>query len=100
MGAGYPDDYLALPIGPGHTVVACGPARCLTLTSTDAGPARSALLRGIIGDLSVALFTRLCGCSPSQGRFEGSWRLAVPEARPKMTLPPTSTLPDTLGDTP
>ena len=87
MGAGYPAEYLALPIGPGHRVKACGPARCLTLTSTDAGPDRSALLRGIIGDLSVELFAKLCGCSPSRGTFAGSWKLLGPA----IALPETST---------
>lgn len=87
MGSGYPASYLALPIGPGHRVRACGPARCLTLTSTDAGPDRSALQRGIIGDLSVELFTELCGCPPTTGRFAGSWKLLGPA----IALPETST---------
>src|SRR5688572_26534534 len=72
VGAGFPDDYLALPIGPGHRVTLCGPARCLSLTSTDAGPNREMLRAGRIADVSAPLFVRLCGCPASQGLFRGS----------------------------
>lgn len=84
MGAGYPADYLALPIGPGHLVRVCGPARCLTLVSTDAGPNRQSLLAGRIADVSVELFRKLSGLPASAGLFRGSWRLTIP-------LPETST---------
>lgn len=84
--ASYPDDYLAIPIGPGIRVQVCGPARCLSLVSTDAGPNRAMLLRGRIADVSIPLFRRLCSCSESRGYFEGSWHVG-----PRMTLPPTST---------
>jgi hypothetical protein len=88
MGPGYPANYLALPIGPGHRVRLCGPRQCLVLTSTDAGPNRASLEAGRIADVSVELFARLC-CDPSQGGFSGSWR--VVGASP--TLPPTDTAP-------
>lgn len=89
MGAGFPDDYLALPIGPGHRVTVCGPSRCLSLTSTDAGPDREALEAGRIADVSVPLFERLCSCPASTGLFYGSWRVGGPGP----TLPPTDTAP-------
>jgi hypothetical protein len=91
MGPGYPAHYLAIPLGPGVRVSICGPARCLTLTSTDAGPNRAMLQAGRIADVSVPLFRSLCGCSESRGAFTGSWRLAG--IGPRMTLPPTDTLP-------
>jgi hypothetical protein len=75
MGAGYPADYLAIPIGPGHTVTLCGPAECLVLTSTDAGPSRASLEDGRIADVSVQLFERLCKCPASRGWFAGSWHV-------------------------
>ena len=94
MGSGYPANYLAIPIGPGHRVKVCGPARCLTLTSTDAGPNRAMLQAGRIADVSPELFERLCGCPSSRGVFTGSWRVAGGEARTRATLPPTDTLAD------
>lgn len=87
MGAGYPASYLALPIGAGHRVRICGPARCLTLTSTDAGPDRAMLQAGRIADVSVQTFESLCGCPSSRGTFQGSWKLVGPS----IPLPETST---------
>jgi hypothetical protein len=86
MGPGYPDSYLALPIGPGHRVRLCGPRACVIATSTDAGPNRAMLEAGRIADVSEALFRTLC-CDPSRGTFVGSWRLA-----PFVALPETSTV--------
>jgi len=75
MGAGFPADYLAIPIGPGVTVTICGPAQCLVRTSTDAGPSRASLEAGRIADVSVELFRELCGCDESRGWFRGSWHV-------------------------
>jgi hypothetical protein len=75
VGAGFPDSYLAIPLGPGHVVTVCGPAKCLVLTSTDAGPNHDALVAGRIADVSVPLFRALCGCDESRGYFAGSWHV-------------------------
>ncbi len=85
MGAGYPAEYLAVPLGPGVRVTICGPRTCLTLTSTDAGPNRASLRAGRIADVSIPLFRRLCGCSETRGYFRGSWRVGGPAPTPPQT---------------
>jgi len=68
MGYAFPPSYLALPHGRGVRARICGPRGCVTMTSTDAGPAkymqRAPYYR--IADLSVAAFWRVCG-SPRLG---------------------------------
>jgi hypothetical protein len=58
--------YLALPEGPGHTVVICG-ARCLTMTSTDAGPSKAMQRKGRIADIAVRKWEYICALPRSSG---------------------------------
>ena len=74
MGPGYADSYLALPIGRGYTVKLCGPASCRTMTSNDVGPNQS-VHPDRIADVSVGVFTALCGVPASAGLCEGSWTI-------------------------
>lgn len=83
-GAG--SDYLALPIGRGHTVELCGPASCRVMTSTDIGP-HQGIHPDRIADVGPSTFRELCGCPSSRGLFRGSWSVV-----PTITLPPTDTL--------
>jgi hypothetical protein len=76
--------YLAIPLGPGVRVRICA-ERCLTLTSTDAGPNREMLLAGRIADVDMRTFEFLCQCPASQGLVHGRWFLAI-------DLPATDTL--------
>ena len=73
MGSGWPARYLALPIGPGYRVNLCGPAICLHVVSTDAGPSLAMQRKGRVADLSVQLFERLCGCPARFGLTVVSW---------------------------
>lgn len=73
MGAGWPADYLALPIGPGHRVELCGAGGCLELVSTDAGPAEAMLDAGRIADASVEIFEAVCGVPASRGLCPVTW---------------------------
>lgn len=72
MGSGYPADYLAIPLGPGVTVKLCG-VRCGIYVSTDAGPARSMLVRGRIADASVSIFEYVCQAPASVGLCDARW---------------------------
>ena len=90
MGSGYPDSYLALPIGRGHTVRLCGPAACRTMTSNDVGPDQR-VHPDRIADVSARVFEELCGVPASAGLCRGSWTL-VDDALPDK-LPETDTLP-------
>jgi hypothetical protein len=76
--------YLALPGGPGIRVVICG-ARCLTMTSTDAGPDRAMQRAGRIADIAVRKWEYICGVPRSVGLCP----VTVTAAR---TLPATSTV--------
>jgi hypothetical protein len=80
--------YLALPIGPGHTVRLCGPAGCLVMRSTDAGPALFRQREGRIADLAVDKFEQICGVSRRFGSCPGSWTVVDP-----IQLPSTDTEP-------
>ena len=75
-GASHGPAYLALPIGPGHRVELCGPAGCLTLVSTDAGPDRERQRAGRIADLAVGLWESISGVPRGYGGFVGTWTLA------------------------
>lgn len=82
--------YLALPAGRGIRVTICGPAGCVTRTSTDAGPDRAMQRAGRIADLSWADFRRICGCDPY---LAGLVRVTVRAAGPAVTPPPTDVAP-------
>ena len=59
--------YLAIPEGPGVRVVVCAQLhrdRCVTRTSTDAGPALFMQRAGRVADLSFVDFAALCRCDP------------------------------------
>jgi hypothetical protein len=88
MGSGYPDSYLALPIGRGHTVRICGPAACRTMTSNDVGP-HQGIHPDRIADVSARVFEELCGVPASAGLCRGSWTL-VDDTLPD-ELPQTDT---------
>ena len=66
------DDYLAIPVGPGHRVRVCGPALCLTLRSNDAGPTLAMQRQGRIADLAVGLWERICGVDRRFGGCPGT----------------------------
>ncbi len=89
VGPSYGPTYLALPEGPGHTVTICGPADCVTRTSTDAGPDLAMQRAGRVADLSFADFHRVCGCDPWQ---RGLINVTVTYG-PTLTPPPTDTEP-------
>ena len=86
MGSGFPDSYLALPIGRGYTVRLCGPASCRTMTSNDVGPNQS-VHPDRIADVSPAVFEALCGVPASAGLCLGSWKVVEGPG----DLPPTDT---------
>ena len=65
--------YLAIPIGPGHRVTVCGPADCVELVSTDAGPDLERQREGRIADVAVGLWERICGVDRRFGGCPGSW---------------------------
>lgn len=88
VGPAYGSSYLALPEGPGHTVTICGPADCVTRTSTDAGPDLAMQRAGRVADLSFADFHRVCGCDPWS---VGLTRVTVSYGGPSITPPPTDT---------
>ena len=93
MGAGYPDDYLALPcqrngVQCGLLVELCGPAACRVMRQVDYGPSQR-VHPDRIADVSVSTFEYLCGCPASRGRFEGRWSVV----EPALTLPPTDSEP-------
>lgn len=67
-------NYLAIPIGPGHLVKICGPAACLTLRSTDAGPNHERLVAGRIADVALGHWKTICGLPQSRGTCRGSWQ--------------------------
>jgi hypothetical protein len=87
--------YLALPEHrwgrPGITVRICGPAACVTRTSTDAGPDRAMQRRGRVADLNAWDFVRVCGCSASRGLVRVTVTYDLDAVR--STLPPTETTP-------
>jgi len=65
--ARYGARYLALPEGAGVRVRLCGAARCVVMTSNDAGPDLAMQRKGRIVDLSAALFKRITGLPLSHG---------------------------------
>ena len=64
MDPSYGASYLALPSGPGHRVLICSVERCVTRTSTDAGPDLAMQRAGRVADLSYRDAAFLCGCDP------------------------------------
>ena len=66
MGPGFGRSYLALPEGPGHRVRICA-KRCLTMTSTDAGPAKSMQRAGRICDMNDWAWAYVTGKPLSAG---------------------------------
>lgn len=66
MGPGCGRSYLALPGGPGHHVRICA-ARCLVMTSTDAGPALFLQRRGRIADMNDWAWSYVTGLPLSRG---------------------------------
>jgi hypothetical protein len=86
MGSGFPDDYLALPIGRGITVRICGAASCRTMTSNDVGPDQR-VHPDRIADVSARTFERLCGVPASAGLCDGSYTILEGLGE----LPPTDT---------
>lgn len=85
VAASYGPRYLALPDGPGLTVTICGPAACVTRTSTDAGPDLAMQRKGRIADLSFADFATVCGCTP---RLIGTVEVTIQDGA-GVTPPPT-----------
>lgn len=83
--------YVAIPIGPGHRIRICGPADCVDVTSTDAGPNHKMLVAGRIADLALrstageSWWERICGVPKRFGLCPGSWTLIGAAA----TLPAT-----------
>lgn len=71
MPARFGPDYLALPAGPGYTVRICA-ARCLVMTSNDAGPDRAMQRAGRVADLAVEAWEYVCGLPRSRGLCEVS----------------------------
>lgn len=65
--------YLAIPIGPGYRVRVCGPAACVVMRSTDAGPNHERLEAGRIADVAVGTWERICGVPRRFGLCPGSW---------------------------
>jgi hypothetical protein len=69
---------------PGIRVQVCGPAGCITRTSTDAGPSLEMQRAGRVVDLARNDFERVCGCPWSVGlvavtvRYGGAVDGAVP----------------------
>jgi hypothetical protein len=59
----YGSRYLALPGGPGIRVTICA-KRCVTRTSTDAGPSLQRQRAGRVADVSWSDFRWICRCSP------------------------------------
>ena len=82
------DDYLALPEGPGVTVTICA-ARCLTMTSNDAGPDKAMQRAGRVADIGVVAWEHICGVPRSRGLC----RVTVDYGGATATLPPTDTAP-------
>jgi len=76
--------YLALPGGPGIRVTICG-ARCLTMTSTDAGPSKAMQRLGRVADIGVRSWEYICGVPRSVGLCPVTVQYAV-------ALPSTDTV--------
>lgn len=55
--------WIAWPQGPGWMLRICGPADCVVVVTTDAGPDRAMQREGRIVDLDVATFERVAGAS-------------------------------------
>jgi len=90
VGPPYGSRYLALPEGPGVTVTICHKSRCVTRTSTDAGPDKAMQRAGRVADLSWADFKRLCLCDPY---VVGLLRVTVDYGGPSVTPPATDVTP-------
>jgi hypothetical protein len=86
MPESYGDDYLALPDGPGITVTICA-KRCLTMTSTDAGPDKAMQRAGRVADIGINAWEYICGLP----RSAGLCRVTVDYGGPTVTPPPTDT---------
>lgn len=80
--------YLALREPRGTVVEICGPADCLTRTSTDFGPVLPLWQAGRIADVSAADFPRICGVPLRFGLCPGSYLVLK---RPRIALPNTAT---------
>ena len=66
MGPGFGRSYLALPKGKGIRVRLCA-KRCLTMTSTDAGPSLAMQRAGRIADLNDWAWAYVSGLPLSRG---------------------------------
>lgn len=55
------DGWLAWPGGPGWKLRVCGPASCVVVVTTDAGPDRAMQRAGRVVDLDVSTFERVAG---------------------------------------
>lgn len=64
--------YLAIPAGKGVTVEICGPAGCVTRTSTDAGPDLARQRAGKIADLNITDWLAISGVPLKYGGFSGT----------------------------
>ncbi len=85
VSASYGPRYLALPLPRGTVARICGPAACLTRTSTDYGPDQR-VHPDRIADVSAADFETLSGVPLSFGLFPGSVTI---ERKGGPQLPPT-----------
>lgn len=78
--------YVAIPLGPGIRIRVCGPADCLEVTSTDAGPNHDMLVAGRIMDLDIGRWEQVCGVPATFGLCPGSWiRVTGPQLTPPAT---------------
>jgi hypothetical protein len=84
------DDYVAIPIGPGHTIEVCA-ARCIIVTSTDAGPNHAMLKAGRIMDLAAHWWVEVCQLPLSAGTCVGSWRVVGALVPPATDADPVPT---------
>lgn len=72
MGAGFPDDYLAIPAHTKGSLYRICAKRCVTLRQNDYGP-NQRIHPDRIADVSVATFRYICDCSESAGLVRGSF---------------------------
>ena len=81
MGAGFPDDYLAIPLHTKGSLYRICAKRCVTLRQNDFGP-HQGIHPDRIADVSVSTFEFICACSASRGVVRGSFTLVTSDELP------------------